>query len=165
MIFTDRILTQSDSIYGCIFTWRVKIFLRGIEINSIYFAGFQLQPNSAAGSSAIEHDPSCLYLPLADGDYAPGALPLGVSVVDSAVVLFGHVFPHCSPKHKGQLIAHFTDCLKQAKAQRQEAITINVFAGLLLALKVRGSFNSFCVSVKASNFGPRGHFLFQKACY
>ncbi|CAG0924450.1 unnamed protein product, partial [Notodromas monacha] len=95
----------------------------------------QLQSNSASGSSAIEHDPSCLFMPLPDGESTPGALPLGVSVVDSAVELFGHVFPHCSPKHKGQLMDHFLECLKQAKAQRQEAITINIFAGLLLALK------------------------------
>uniref|UniRef100_A0A7N6BXD1 HEAT repeat-containing protein 5B n=1 Tax=Anabas testudineus TaxID=64144 RepID=A0A7N6BXD1_ANATE len=54
----------------------------------------QLQPNSASGSGALEHDPSSIYLRIPVGEAIPGPLPLGVSVIDASVALFGVVFPH-----------------------------------------------------------------------
>uniref|UniRef100_A0A8C0J5D7 HEAT repeat-containing protein 5B n=1 Tax=Chelonoidis abingdonii TaxID=106734 RepID=A0A8C0J5D7_CHEAB len=59
----------------------------------------QLQPNSASGSGALEHDPSSIYLRIPAGEAVPGPLPLGVSVIDASVALFGVVFPHVSYKH------------------------------------------------------------------
>jgi len=66
----------------------------------------------------------------------PGALPLGVSVIDSSVRLYGKLFPRVSDKHKQQMLQHFKDCIKQAKAARQQAIQINIFTAVLCALKV-----------------------------
>lgn len=68
---------------------------------------------------------------------APGPLPLGVSVIDSALLLFGSVFPHVAMKHRLQMLKHFDDCVRQAgkNTQRQEAIQINVFTALVCALK------------------------------
>ena len=60
----------------------------------------QLQPNSASGSGALEHDPSSIYLRIPVGEAIPGPLPLGVSVIDASVALFGVVFPHVSFKHR-----------------------------------------------------------------
>lgn len=60
----------------------------------------QLQPNSASGSGALEHDPSSIYLRVPVGEVIPGPLPLGVSVIDASVALFGVVFPHVSFKHR-----------------------------------------------------------------
>uniref|UniRef100_A0A8C5STT0 HEAT repeat-containing protein 5B n=1 Tax=Laticauda laticaudata TaxID=8630 RepID=A0A8C5STT0_LATLA len=60
----------------------------------------QLQPNSASGSGALEHDPSSIYLRIPAGEAVPGPLPLGVSVIDASVALFGVVFPHVSYKHR-----------------------------------------------------------------
>uniref|UniRef100_A0AAZ3PRM5 HEAT repeat-containing protein 5B n=1 Tax=Oncorhynchus tshawytscha TaxID=74940 RepID=A0AAZ3PRM5_ONCTS len=60
----------------------------------------QLQPNSASGSGALEHDPSSIYLRVPMGEAMPGPLPLGVSVIDASVALFGVVFPHVSFKHR-----------------------------------------------------------------
>lgn len=60
----------------------------------------QLQPNSASGSGALEHDPSSIYLRVPVGEAVPGPLPLGVSVIDASVALFGVVFPHVSFKHR-----------------------------------------------------------------
>lgn len=60
----------------------------------------QLQPNSASGSGALEHDPSSIYLRVPVGEAIPGPLPLGVSVIDASVALFGVVFPHVSFKHR-----------------------------------------------------------------
>lgn len=62
----------------------------------------QLQPNSASGSGALEHDPSSIYLRVPVGEAIPGPLPLGVSVIDASVALFGVVFPHVSFKHRSE---------------------------------------------------------------
>lgn len=64
----------------------------------------QLQPNSASGSGALEHDPSSIYLRIPAGEAVPGPLPLGVSVIDASVALFGVVFPHVSYKHRLQML-------------------------------------------------------------
>lgn len=72
----------------------------------------QLQPNSASGSGALEHDPSSIYLRIPIGEAIPGPLPLGVSVIDASVALFGVVFPHVSFKHRSQVLVVATGTLK-----------------------------------------------------
>ncbi|XP_075228223.1 HEAT repeat-containing protein 5B isoform X2 [Lycorma delicatula] len=95
----------------------------------------QLQGTSAAGSGALEHDPCCLYRPVPQGEIIPGPLPLGVSVIDASVTLFGCVFPRVSNKHRVQMLGHFSECIKAAKSCRADAVTLNVFAALLAGLK------------------------------
>ncbi|KAL3972244.1 small subunit ribosomal protein S14 [Sarotherodon galilaeus] len=107
----------------------------------------QLQPNSASGSGALEHDPSSIYLRVPVGEAIPGPLPLGVSVIDASVALFGVVFPHVSFKHRQgalsycddlmwlQMLDHFAECIKQAKGVRQQAVQLNIFTAVLSALK------------------------------
>ncbi|XP_068597113.1 HEAT repeat-containing protein 5B [Brachionichthys hirsutus] len=95
----------------------------------------QLQPNSASGSGALEHDPSSIYLRVPSGEAIPGPLPLGVSVIDASVALFGVVFPHVSFKHRLQMLDHFAECVKQAKGVRQQAVQLNIFTAVLSALK------------------------------
>uniref|UniRef100_A0A8C4ILK2 HEAT repeat-containing protein 5A n=1 Tax=Dicentrarchus labrax TaxID=13489 RepID=A0A8C4ILK2_DICLA len=104
----------------------------------------QLQPNSASGSGALEHDPSSIYLRVPIGEAIPGPLPLGVSVIDASVALFGVVFPHVSFKHRLQMLDHFAECIKQAKGVRQQAVQLNIFTAVLSALKVS----------KCSTLGP-----------
>uniref|UniRef100_A0A669P5E6 HEAT repeat-containing protein 5B n=1 Tax=Phasianus colchicus TaxID=9054 RepID=A0A669P5E6_PHACC len=93
------------------------------------------QPNSASGSGALEHDPSSIYLRIPAGEAVPGPLPLGVSVIDASVALFGVVFPHVSYKHRLQMLDHFAECVKQAKGVRQQAVQLNIFTAVLSALK------------------------------
>uniref|UniRef100_A0AAY4ELM6 HEAT repeat-containing protein 5B n=1 Tax=Denticeps clupeoides TaxID=299321 RepID=A0AAY4ELM6_9TELE len=95
----------------------------------------QLQPNSASGSGALEHDPSSIYLRVPVGESIPGPLPLGVSVIDASVALFGVVFPHVSFKHRLQMLDHFAECIRQAKGVRQQAVQLNIFTAVLSALK------------------------------
>ncbi|XP_043111042.1 HEAT repeat-containing protein 5B isoform X1 [Puntigrus tetrazona] len=95
----------------------------------------QLQPNSASGSGALEHDPSSIYLRIPAAEAVPGPLPLGVSVIDASVALFGVVFPHVSFKHRLQMLDHFAECIKQAKGVRQQAVQLNIFTAVLSALK------------------------------
>ncbi|XP_033164377.1 HEAT repeat-containing protein 5B isoform X2 [Drosophila mauritiana] len=129
--------------------------------------GEHLQPNSAAGSGALEHDPCCLYRPswsaqgngsssnsssatatggsnggggsniqqISKAQQCPGPLPLGVAVIDMAVTLYGTIFPKVANKHRLQMLEHFTECIRQAKSSRQEAVQMNIFTALLCALK------------------------------
>ncbi|XP_065200390.1 HEAT repeat-containing protein 5B isoform X2 [Planococcus citri] len=94
----------------------------------------QLMASSASGSGALEHDPCCLYRPMTNEEL-PGPLPLGVAVIDSSVSLFGLIFPRVANKHRFQILEHFVECIKQAKSSRADAVTINIFASLLAALK------------------------------
>ena len=113
----------------------------------------QLQPLSAAGSIALEHDPCWLYrraqpdLAFPDIEPAGGVggkdcdvtaapLPLGVSVVDQSIIVFGRVFPRAAPKHRHQILNYFTERLKSAKAGKQlEVLQTNIFAALLCGLR------------------------------
>ncbi|XP_055323720.1 HEAT repeat-containing protein 5B isoform X3 [Sitodiplosis mosellana] len=94
-----------------------------------------LQPNSAAGSGALEHDQCCLYRPMPKTCTYPGPLPLGVAVIDTSVTLFGLIFPRVANKHRIQMFDHFAECIKHAKSSRQEAVQMNIFAALLSGLK------------------------------
>ncbi|KAL3874425.1 hypothetical protein ACJMK2_037438 [Sinanodonta woodiana] len=95
----------------------------------------QLQPNSASGSGALEHDPHSLFQRCPPSDPIPGPLPLGVSVIDSSVKLYGLVFPNVAHKHRFQMLQHFNECIKHAKSTRQQAVQMNIFTAVLCALK------------------------------
>jgi len=95
----------------------------------------QLQPNSAAGSNALEHDHCWLYRPQPEPDTAVGPLPLGVSVIDQSLVVFGKIFPRAAQKHRLQMLNHFTECIKTAKTNKLEVLQINIFTALLSGLK------------------------------
>uniref|UniRef100_A0A8B9L056 HEAT repeat-containing protein 5B n=1 Tax=Astyanax mexicanus TaxID=7994 RepID=A0A8B9L056_ASTMX len=94
----------------------------------------QLQPNSASGSGALEHDPSSIYLRVPVGEAIPGPLPLGVSVIDASVALFGVEIT--AVFFRLQMLDHFAECIKQAKGVRQQAVQLNIFTAVLSALKV-----------------------------
>lgn len=94
-----------------------------------------MQPNSAAGSGALEHDHCCLYRPLRKTELYPGPLPLGVAVIDMSIVLFGLIFSRSANKHRITMFNHFGECIRQAKSSRQEAVQMNIFAALLSGLK------------------------------
>ena len=74
------------------------------------------------------------------GESVPGPLPLGVAVIDSSVRLYGLVFPRVAHKHRLQMLEHFSECIKQAKSSRQQAMQINIFTAVLCALKVSRHF-------------------------
>lgn len=114
-----------------------KLFYCNIITNFLlfYHIKFQLQPNSAAGSGALEHDQCCLYRPMPKLCTYPGPLPLGVAVIDTSVSLFGSIFPRVANKHRIQMFDHFAECIKHAKSSRQEAVQMNIFAALLCGLK------------------------------
>ncbi len=132
----------------------------------------QLLANSASGSGAIEHDPCSLFRPPKSSGAststateeeqlsAPGPLPLGVSVVDQSIVVFGIVFPRAAEKHRLQMLEHFAEHIKQhqakgggggvvgaaasavtaagggsSKSAAAEAVQMNIFTAVLSSLK------------------------------
>ncbi|XP_072933477.1 HEAT repeat-containing protein 5B [Epargyreus clarus] len=88
-----------------------------------------ISPLSASGSGALEHDAGCLF------GVRAAAQPLGVAVIDASVALFPQVFARAANKHRQQMLEHFAECVKMSKGTRQEAIQINVYTALLLALR------------------------------
>ena len=92
------------------------------------FQFFQTSPSLILTSKMFLH-------PL-QNEPIPGPLPLGVAVIDSSVKLYGVVFPHVAHKHRFQMLQHFTECIRQAKGPRQQAVQMNVFTAVLCALKV-----------------------------
>ena len=82
----------------------------------------------------------CVYKQITEG--VPGPLPLGVAVIDSSVMLYGRVFPRVPHKHRLQMLEHFTECIKQAKSARQQAVQINIFTAVLSSLKVSSHISS-----------------------
>uniref|UniRef100_A0A669CSW4 HEAT repeat-containing protein 5B n=1 Tax=Oreochromis niloticus TaxID=8128 RepID=A0A669CSW4_ORENI len=80
---------------------------------------------------ALEHDPSSIYLRVPVGEAIPGPLPLGVSVIDASVALFGVVFPHVSFKHRLQMLDHFAESLYPLKWEGHLGNTLALVMGAL----------------------------------
>ncbi|XP_052754160.1 HEAT repeat-containing protein 5B isoform X2 [Galleria mellonella] len=97
-----------------------------------------VSPLSASGSGALEHDPCFVFRAAA----AAAAQPLGVAVIDASVALFPLIFSRAANKHRQQMLEHFVECIKMSKGPRQEAIQINVYTALLLALRTLAEMKS-----------------------
>ena len=54
---------------------------------------------------------------------SPGPLPLGVSVVDQAIKLFGYIFPRVAQKHRLQMLNHFAEHIRQAQTSKSKSAT------------------------------------------
>lgn len=52
-----------------------------------------------------------------------------------SVSLFGQIFRRVANKHRLQVLEHFAECIKHAKAARQEAVQMNLFTALLGGLR------------------------------
>ena len=64
-----------------------------------------------------------------------GPPPLGVSVIDISIQVFGKIFPRAAQKHRLQMLNHFNDCIRTAKTNKLEVLQINIFTALLSGLK------------------------------
>jgi HEAT repeat-containing protein 5B, putative len=84
----------------------------------------------------LEHDVTSLYKSLEKNTFSPAPLPLGIAVINNSCLLFAHIFGFVANKHRLQMLNHFQDCIKHAKASRQEAIQINILTAVVGALKV-----------------------------
>ena len=68
-------------------------------------------------------------MPLQEG--AVGPPPLGVSVIDHSLTVFGKIFPRAAHKHRLQMLQHFNETIKTAKANKLEVLQTNIFTALL----------------------------------
>ena len=95
----------------------------------------QLGSLGGEASGSIENDPSILWQP--SSRYNPRPLAGEVMIIDSAVMLFGTIYPCLgSQKHRHQLLEHFASCIKSAKlGVKRQAMQINIFTAFLAALK------------------------------
>ena len=50
-------------------------------------------------------------------------------------LVFGKIFPRAAHKHRLQMLTHFQECIKAAKAAKLEVLQINIFTALLSGLK------------------------------
>ena len=96
-------------------------------------AQLQTPGHSAAGCQALEHDLTWLYR--AQPPHSLGPPPLGVSVIDLSLVVFGRTFPRAANKHRVQMLSHFAESLKTAKAARLEVLQLNIMTAVLSGLK------------------------------
>ena len=74
--------------------------------------------NIAAGSHALEHDHNWLYRPQSDPEVNVGPPPLGVSVIDHSLIVFGKIFPRAAHKHRLQMLNHFNECIRHRPFRR-----------------------------------------------
>jgi hypothetical protein len=123
----------------------------------------QLQQQfSASGSEALEHDTVYLYQRLGSVNHsinsnlaynqAAAALPLGVAVIDSAIQLYGLMYPRIPNKHRLQILNHFIELIQKQPASTtatsnthstaavsltasKQALQINIFTAVLGSLK------------------------------
>ncbi|CAF0928332.1 unnamed protein product [Brachionus calyciflorus] len=94
----------------------------------------QLAPFSASGCETLEHDVTYLYQKNPKNGVHQSALPLGVSVIDASILLFGQIYPKCPNKHRLQILQHFIDLIQKQKVNKQ-ALQINIFTSVLNCLK------------------------------
>ncbi|XP_063832708.1 HEAT repeat-containing protein 5B-like [Ostrinia nubilalis] len=111
----------------------------GVAVIDAAVALFPLIFARAANKHRLEHDPCCVYRGTTSqtpsSSAASAAQPLGVAVIDAAVALFPLIFARAANKHRQQMLEHFAECIKMSKGPRQEAIQVNVYTALLLALR------------------------------
>ena len=68
-------------------------------------------------------------------------------MIDLGVVMFGKIFLQATHKHRLQILTHFQECIKAAKAAKLEILQINICTALLSGLK---SFVEYKVSFGGS---------------
>ena len=94
----------------------------------------QLHPNNALGSSSLEHDATYLFR-THQSESENKAYPLGIALIDASITVFGKIYPRVATKHKFQMIKHFKDCIRTAKANKLEPLELNIYGSLLAGLK------------------------------
>lgn len=96
---------------------------------------------SLSNASFYSSSLSSLYVTNSNLTHCTAALPLGVSVIDASIQLFGIMYPKVPNKHRLEMLLHFIDCIQRqptnkANAANKQALQINIFTAVLGALKV-----------------------------
>uniref|UniRef100_A0AC34FWX2 HEAT repeat-containing protein 5B n=1 Tax=Panagrolaimus sp. ES5 TaxID=591445 RepID=A0AC34FWX2_9BILA len=102
----------------------------------------ELYSTHLASDQTFENDPLsliCSSIIDSDSEAWPEPLPVHVASIDSAIQMFGRVYPLAPTKHKLQLTNHFLNCFKAIKnVNRLQSVQMNVLSAILCAMKSLG---------------------------
>ncbi|XP_044621378.2 HEAT repeat-containing protein 5A isoform X3 [Equus asinus] len=95
----------------------------------------QLLLGSGIACGSLEYDPYSIYEKDVDGDSVPKPLPPTLSVISSAVKLFGVVCARVGEAQRLLILEQLLDCVKHAKGARQQVVQLHVVSSVSSFLK------------------------------
>uniref|UniRef100_A0A8C4PIM0 HEAT repeat-containing protein 5A n=1 Tax=Equus asinus asinus TaxID=83772 RepID=A0A8C4PIM0_EQUAS len=96
---------------------------------------FALLLGSGIACGSLEYDPYSIYEKDVDGDSVPKPLPPTLSVISSAVKLFGVVCARVGEAQRLLILEQLLDCVKHAKGARQQVVQLHVVSSVSSFLK------------------------------
>lgn len=103
---------------------------------SLIESDFKLNNYLIDSSCSLEHDVTCLYNKENQKTLInQGSLPLGISVIDASIILYGQIYAKISNKYRLQMLNHFHDLLKTAKSTNKQALLTNITTAVYWSLK------------------------------
>ncbi|XP_057344489.1 HEAT repeat-containing protein 5A isoform X1 [Manis pentadactyla] len=95
----------------------------------------QLLLGSGIACGSLEYDPYTIYEKGVEGDSVPKPLPPTLSVISSAVKLFGVVCAHVGEAQRLLILEQLLDSIKHTKGPRQQVVQLHVVSSLSSFLK------------------------------
>nr|XP_025725990.1 HEAT repeat-containing protein 5A isoform X3 [Callorhinus ursinus] len=106
----------------------------------------QLLLGNGIACGSLEYDPYSIYEKDVEGDSVPKPLPPVLSVISSAVKLFGVVCAHVGEAQRLFILEQLLDSIKHSKGARQQIVQLHVVSSLSSFLKY--------LAVSKGNLGP-----------
>ncbi|XP_027970683.1 HEAT repeat-containing protein 5A isoform X4 [Eumetopias jubatus] len=106
----------------------------------------QLLLGNGIACGSLEYDPYSIYEKDVEGDSVPKPLPPILSVISSAVKLFGVVCAHVGEAQRLFILEQLLDSIKHSKGARQQIVQLHVVSSLSSFLKY--------LAVSKGNLGP-----------
>ncbi|KAM9646403.1 HEAT repeat-containing protein 5A isoform 3-T3 [Trichechus inunguis] len=105
----------------------------------------QLLLGNGVACGSLEYDPYSIYEKDVEGDSVPKPLPPTLSVISSAVKLFGVICAHVGEAQRLLILEQLLDSIKHTKGARQQVVQLHVISSFSSFLKyVAGSKRSLC---------------------
>ncbi|XP_054989040.1 HEAT repeat-containing protein 5A isoform X2 [Sorex araneus] len=95
----------------------------------------QLLLGNGVACGSLEHDPYSIYEEDVEGDSVPKPLPPALSVINSAVKLFGVVSAHVGEAQRVLILEQLLDSIKHTKGARQQVVQLHVVSSVSSLLK------------------------------
>ncbi|XP_032260781.1 HEAT repeat-containing protein 5A isoform X7 [Phoca vitulina] len=106
----------------------------------------QLLLGNGIACGSLEYDPYSIYEKDVEGDSVPKPLPPILSVISSAVKLFGVVCAHVGEAQRLFILEQLLDSVKHSKGARQQIVQLHVVSSLSSFLKY--------LAISKGNLGP-----------
>ncbi|XP_066200248.1 HEAT repeat-containing protein 5A isoform X2 [Saccopteryx leptura] len=106
----------------------------------------QLLLSNGIACGSLEYDPYSIYEKDVEGDSVPKPLPPTLSVISSAVKLFGVVCAHVGVAQRRLILEQLLDAIKHTKGARQQVVRLHVVSSVSSFLKY--------VACSKGNLGP-----------